>query len=243
MVRRRPRRASARCGTRWAAPASASTACGPPRPTLENTFVAILRELEPPRPVPAVSRPATRHAGGPRGGHRRPRPAQDLRRLRRGQGHRPRGRATARSTVCSAPTARARRPRSRCSAGWSSRARARSSWPARPERAALRRPCGSRWATCRRSSRSTTTSRSTRTSTSSPASTRCRRSGAPSESAGCSSSPASRGRGGQLTGQPAGRMEAARGVRRGDHARAARALSRRADVRRRSRSRAAPSGP
>ena len=53
-------------------------------------------------------------------------------------------------------------------------------------------------------------------------------------SAGCSSSPASPGRGGQLTGQPAGRLEAARGLRRGDHARAARAVPRRAHLRRRS---------
>ena len=99
---------------------------------------------------------------------------------------------------------------------------------------ALRRPCGSRSATCRRSSRSTTTSPSRRTSTSSPASIGCRRSGAPARKRWVLEFAGLDGQGRSAHREPAGRVEAARGVRGGDHARAARALPRRADVRRRS---------
>ena len=64
---------------------------------------------------------------------------------------------------------------------------------------------------------------------------RCaRRRAARRGSAGCSTSRASRAGAAQLTGQPARRVEAARRLRGGDHARAARALPRRADLRRRS---------
>ena len=61
-----------------------------------------------------------------------------------------------------------------------------------------------------------------------------RRTSATRRCAGCSRFPASKDKENQLVGQPAGRLEAACRVRRGDHARAERALSGRADLRRRS---------
>ena len=64
--------------------------------------------------------------------------------------------ATAKSTACSEPTAPARPPPSRCSAGCSIRPAARWSWRASAATCGRRR-CASASATCRRSSRSTTT--------------------------------------------------------------------------------------
>ena len=148
--------ASARCERRWAAPASVSTACGPPRRRWRTRSSPSCASSSRERHVPPFPGAATRHAGGPRGGHRRPRPAQDLRRLHRGQGHRPRGRLR-----------RGLRPARRQRRGEDDHdqdavrpdraERGRRPAGRRDRRAALCRPCGSRWATCRRSSRSTTT--------------------------------------------------------------------------------------
>ena len=80
----------------------------------------------------------------------------------------------------------------------------RSSSPASAATSA-RRACGSASATCRRSSRSTTTCRSTRTSTSSPASTACPATSARRRSRWVLAFAGPRGRGGSGHGQPARR--------------------------------------
>ena len=229
-ARRRARRArSARRGR-----ASTSTGSAQATPTLENTFVAILRDLGGERHAPPFpGRREPRHAGGAVAIG-----ARDLRktfgafdavkgidlevRLRRDL--RPARRQRRRQDDHDQDALRSAR----------ADARARSQLAGERGRAALARRCGSRSATCRRSSRSTTTCTIDENLDFFAGVYRVpRRASATRRSAGCSSSPASRA-GQAAHRQPAGRLEAARGLRRGDHARAERAVPRRADLRRRS---------
>ena len=121
------------------AAARRSTPCGRPRRLLENTLrrhclrglAGRTRHSAVPGHRDAAGRPSAEAAIGARG----------LRKafgdFRGGQGARASRCDTARCTACSAPTARARPPRSRCSAACSSRRAARCSWPARAATSAL----------------------------------------------------------------------------------------------------------
>ena len=142
-------------------------------------------------PFPGASRPP-RSARQDR--DRRDEPDQALRQLHRCRRTSTSRCGTAKSTACSAPTARARRRRSRCSAACSIPTTATCSWPGeRRHRSRRRRPPANRLHVAevfalRRSYRST------KTSNSSPASTACRKPSATKRCAGCSRSPAWRAR-------------------------------------------------
>ena len=159
---------------------------------------------------------------------------QAIRRLHRRERRQPARCATARFTACSAPTAPARPPRSRCSAACSTPPAEQCNWrasaaqPALAERAPADRLHVAEIFALRRSDDPA------RTSTSSPASTACPTNEREEKSAMGAFVFRPRRQAGPDHRQPAGRLEAARGVRRGHHARAERALSRRADFRRRS---------
>ena len=200
----------------------------------EHASCAILRELEPPRPVPPFPGPATQHTPAARAvaigarGLRKTFGAFD-----RGQGHRPRDAPTARSTVCSAPTARGRRPRSRCCAGWSSRSEGDVQLAG--ETGALRSPAVRQQVGYMSQKFSLYDDLTIDENLDFfagvyrvPPERRAERKRWVLEFAGLE------GQGRAAHREPAGRLEAAGGVRGGDHARAARALPRRADVRRRS---------
>ena len=145
----------------------------PVPPRFEDGFMVLLRRSAQAERA-AVDRDRTpgwsraRRAGG--GAVQRPRAA--IRRLHRGRSRQLRGRAAARSSDCSVPTAPARRRPFACCAGCCRRAAAAARGGRRCAHVPPpRRARGS--ATWRRSSRSTARCRCSRTSSSSPAPTAC----------------------------------------------------------------------